>query len=80
MHLIPSLHLKRLGVLYHMFVFLSRVFKDFSFYFFVTVLLWVLILFRRGFVTVSPQIFTASMIFTSSGDLLLCTQKKAKCA
>ena len=31
-------------------------------------------------VTVSPQEFPAPMIFASCGDLLLCTQKKAKCA
>ena len=37
-----------------------------------------LLLFRRGFITVSPQEFPALMIFASSGDLLFCQKKKAK--
>ena len=38
----------------------------------------VLLLFRRGYVTVSPQEFPAPMIFASCGDLLFRQKKKAK--
>ena len=61
-----------------MFVFLSRVFKDFSFYFFVTVLLWVLILFRRGFVTVSPQVFPAPMMHCAKRRPSFSSEKEGK--